>query len=373
MSCRLLYLIGELRSGGSERQLYLLLKSLDSRGFLPQVVVWNFSDNQRYAAPIRALGVPIHGFPAGLSTSNKLWHLRRLVLDLTPEVLHSYSFYLNLAAQCAAYGTRTIPIGSVRSDFVSDRKDSGVLIGHLSARWPRHQVCNSMTAMVLAGRTSDPFTPERLSVVRNGLDCNEIRWSPVSLGNRVSLLGIGSLVSVKRWDRLVAAAAELKKRKLDFVLRIVGDGPLRSALEAQARDLGLDDRVEFIGQRDDISGLLAESTFLAHTSDAEGCSNVIMEAMASGRPVVATDVGDASSLVEDGKTGFVVQRESFKKLVDCMALLIRDRNLCQRMGEAGRAKGLREFGLDRLVCETLAAYEAAGWRSSNGSPLSAHI
>jgi glycosyltransferase involved in cell wall biosynthesis len=337
------------------------------------VVVWNFSDNQRYAAPIRALGIPIHGFSAGLSTSNKLWHLRRLVLELTPKVLHSYSFYLNLAAQCAAYGTRTIPIGSVRSDFVSDRKDSGVLIGHLSARWPRHQVCNSMTAMALAGQTSDPFTPERLSVVRNGVDFKEIRWSPVSVGNRASLLGIGSLVSVKRWDRLVAAAAELKKRKLDFVLRIVGDGPLRSALEAQARDLGLDDRVEFIGQSDDIPRLLAESTFLAHTSDAEGCPNVIMEAMASGRPVVATDVGDASFLVEDGKTGFVVRRENIEKLVDCIALLIRDRDLCQRMGEAGRAKGLREFGLDRLVCETLAAYEAAGWRSSNGSPLSASV
>lgn len=369
MSCRLLYLIGELRSGGSERQLYLLLKSMDRARFHPHVVVWNFSDDQRYAPLIRALDVPIHGFPTAVSAVGKLRHMRRLVLELKPGVLHSYSFYLNLVAHCAAYGTRTIPIGSVRSDFVNDRKDSGMLIGNMSARWPRHQICNSLTAMVLARQTQDPFTPERLSVVRNGLDLNQIRWNPVSAERRVSILGIGSLLPVKRWDRLLAASAELKKKGFDFVLRIAGDGPLRNSLEAQARHLELEDCVEFTGQSDDIPGLLAESTFLAHTSDVEGCPNVIMEAMASGRPVVATDVGDVSFLVEDGKTGFVVSRENFEELVDCLALLICNRDLCQRMGEAGRAKGLREFGLDRLVGETLGAYEAAGWRSSTGSPM----
>ena len=139
---------------------------------------------------------------------------------------------------------------------------------------------------------------------------------------------------------------------------------LTESLEQQTRDLSLDHRVRFAGHTVDISGLLARSTFLAHTSDNEGCPNVIMEAMACGRAVVATDAGDIPSLVDDGKTGFVVPRGDDTALVDRLEKLIVERDLCKRMGEAGRAKAEREFGVDRLVSDTLAVYRAAGWKDA---------
>jgi glycosyltransferase involved in cell wall biosynthesis len=86
-----------------------------------------------------------------------------------------------------------------------------------------------------------------------------------------------------------------------------------------------------------------------------------MEAMACGRAVVATDAGDVPSLVEDGKTGFVVPRRDEATLLARMVTLITDYDLCQRMGEAGRAKAERQFGLDRFVSETLVAYRVMGW------------
>jgi glycosyltransferase involved in cell wall biosynthesis len=86
--------------------------------------------------------------------------------------------------------------------------------------------------------------------------------------------------------------------------------------------------------------------------------------MACGRAVVATDVGDTPSLVEDRKTGFVVPRGDDAALVERMATLIADRELCHRMGQAGRLKAKHEFGLDRLVSETLAAYRDAGWKDT---------
>jgi glycosyltransferase involved in cell wall biosynthesis len=78
--------------------------------------------------------------------------------------------------------------------------------------------------------------------------------------------------------------------------------------------------------------------------------------------VVATDVGDVSLLVEDGKTGFVVRRGDDEMLMTSIATLIADRHLCRRMGAAGRLKAEQEFGLDRLVAETLAVYRIAGWK-----------
>jgi glycosyltransferase involved in cell wall biosynthesis len=147
-------------------------------------------------------------------------------------------------------------------------------------------------------------------------------------------------------------------------VRIVGAGPLRESLQQQAQAFSVADCVEFMGHRDDIPDLLAHATFLVHTSDSEGCPNVVMEAMACGRAVVATGVGDTPSIVEHQKTGFVVPCGDDAALVERMAMLITDRELCRRMGEVGRLKAEREFGLDRLVSETLAAYRAAGWKDS---------
>jgi glycosyltransferase involved in cell wall biosynthesis len=176
------------------------------------------------------------------------------------------------------------------------------------------------------------------------------------------MLGVGSLLQIKRWDRVLTAACNLKKLGLDFVVEIAGSGPLLKPLEQQTLNLGLTDRVKFIGYNDDIARLLATSTFLVHTSEVEGCPNAIIEAMACGRPVVATDAGDAPSIIEDGKTGFVVRRGDDAMLVECMMKLMTDRELCVRMGKTARAKAEREFGLSCLVNETLSAYRAAGWK-----------
>jgi glycosyltransferase involved in cell wall biosynthesis len=285
-------------------------------------------------------------------------------MQLSPEVVHSYTFYTNFAAWWATRGTPTVVIGAVQSDFTWAKKEEGVCLGRVSARWPRSQIFNNLAAAQSAKRVRSLFVPKQIFVVRNGLDLQYFRRVPVSLTGPVCIVAIGSLFPVKRWDRLLVAASALKQSSFAFRIRIVGDGPIRASLQQQAQDLGVDDRVEFIGRSDDIPGLLGDATFLVHTSDSEGCPNVVMEAMACGRAVVATDVGDVPYLVEDGKTGFVVPRGDDTMLVSRLAALITDSDLCRRMGEAGRAKAEREFGVERLVAETLAAYRAAGWKDA---------
>jgi len=364
MGCRLLYLVGQLAPGGLERQLFYLLSAMDRERYQPAVAVWNFHESDAFVPKIEALGVPVYPISSDLSATAKLNLFRRMVGKLAPEVVHSYSFYTNFAACWSVRGTRGVALGSVRGDFTLDKRDSGPVLGRLSARWPRHQLSNSLAAAETARNSGNVFAPQRWFVVRNGLDLERFRVVRAAAGPRCHIVGVGSLVPLKRWDRLLRGAAELKRMGVDCLTHIAGEGPSRTMLEQQVRELGISDCAEIGGFTEDIPSLLARAAFLVHPSDSEGCPNVVMEAMACGRAVLATDAGDVPALVDEGETGFVVPRGDDSTLFARMVTLATDQELCRRMGSAGRAKAERDFGLDRLVSQTLAAYRATGWKDA---------
>src|SRR5262249_29765731 len=234
---------------------------MDRKHYRPAVVVWNPCEDDIYGPQIRALGIPLHAYPRKLSAVAKLENFRCLVRELKPEVVHSYRFYTNFAAYWAARGTQAIALGSIRSNFTLEKKAAGLWLGRLSSRWPRNQISNNVLAAETARRSRSFFVPKRVSVVRNGLDLELFRCFPLVTEERVCILGVGSLLPVKRWDRLLVAALEVKRRGLNCSIRIAGDGPLREWLEEQARYLGLADRIEFVGRAHDIPGLLAHARF----------------------------------------------------------------------------------------------------------------
>jgi glycosyltransferase involved in cell wall biosynthesis len=363
--CRILYLLGQLRPGGQERQLYYLLQAIDRGRYQPAIAVWNYGTrDDLYVEELERLGVPIYSCSDGASAQSELAELRRLVTRVRPEIIHSYCFYMNAVAWCTALGSQSIPIGSVRQDFVNERWQvpgvKGLIAGVLSARFPNFQIFNSSTAKSAAEESKTLFKPRRIYVVPNAVDVKRIECYPPP--ENAALLAIGRLEPEKRWDRLLTALGILSEHKVKFSIRLAGDGPLRKQLQLQATQLGLNGRIEFLGRRNDIPSLLKQSSFLVHTAEAEGCPNVILEAMAAGRAAVATDAGDVPRLIENGETGFIVRRGDDTALVNCVAKLISNPDLSFRMGQAARIKAEREFGLDRLVSNTLAAYRAAGWQ-----------
>jgi glycosyltransferase involved in cell wall biosynthesis len=208
------------------------------------------------------------------------------------------------------------------------------------------------------------FVPPQIFVVRNGLDVKQYAGLYKPVPDEAIILGVGSLFPVKRWDRLLMAAAELKKNGVKFRVQIAGDGPLRRVLQQQTEEFGITHCVEFLGHRQDIPSLISHARFLVHTADTEGFPNVIMEAMACGRPVVAMDAGDIPFLVDAGKTGFVVRQGDHMRLVQRILELLHNYSLCVRMGTAAREKAYREFGIERLTKETLEVYRKAGWKDS---------
>jgi glycosyltransferase involved in cell wall biosynthesis len=232
-------------------------------------------------------------------------------------------------------------------------------------RWPRAQIFNNFASAQAAQKSISPFAPHQVFVVRNGVDLEHFKRTPLPTGCPPKIIGIGSLTRVKRWDRLLNAAFKIKQMKFQFRIQIVGDGPVRAALEQQANELNINDCVELMGQRNDIPVLLSDALLLAHTSESEGCPNVVMEAMACGRPVVATDAGDIPSLLDDGETGFIVGQDDIDALAQRIGALLQNSALCETMSEAARRMAEKEFGLDRLVRETLTAYRNAGWSDEN--------
>lgn len=364
--CRLLYLVGQLGLGGLERQLYYLLANLDHARYQPAVVVWNLNLSDKYYREIGAIKVPIYGFPAEWSPLSKLRAFRALARHIAPEVIHSYGYPTNFAAYYAARGTRALAIGSLRGAFDRAKREGGMIRGALNARWPFYHISNSVESAEAARRYPGVFAPRQVFVVRNSLDLNRFSCSNETPELRNYVAAVGSLLPVKRWDRLLRVVQKVKSVEAgDVHFRIAGDGPLRPALQKLAGDLGISRAVEFQGAIDDVPAFLCQANFLVHTSESEGCPNVVMEAMACGLPVVAMDAGDIPFLVEDGRTGFVVHRGDETRFAECVLQLLSDYELCCRMGLAARAKAEGEFGLERLVLETLAAYKAAGWEDAS--------
>jgi len=355
--------VGQLSLGGAERQLYYLLAALDHARYRPALVAWNYNPGEKYYRDITALKLPIYGFPAEWSPIAKLQAFRALAHRVTPEVIHSYGFHTNFASYYAARGTTAVPIGSLRSDFATIKKVGGIVRGALNARWPDHHIANSVVCVEDARRTHSLFMPKHFSVVRNGLELNYFRGSDISLSARTYVASVGSLLPVKRWDRLLRAVQKVRAHlAADVQFQIAGDGPLRGTLEKLAGDLGVADIVRFVGATQDIPSFLSGARFLIHTSESEGCPNVVMEAMAAGRAVVATDAGDVPYLVEEGKTGFVIPRGDEEVLANRIAVLLNNGALCEQMGALALTKAKQDFQLEALVRGTLTAYREAGWK-----------
>jgi glycosyltransferase involved in cell wall biosynthesis len=211
-----------------------------------------------------------------------------------------------------------------------------------------------------------------IQLVENGVDLSLFhgRKKVQSAEGRCRFVFMGRLVDWKRVDLLLEACALLRGR--GFTLDVLGDGPLRAALEAQAKALDLSERVTFHGMlpQEHCSALLGESDALVLPSLRECGGAVVLEAMACGLPVVATDWGGPADYL-DADTGILVQPTSHAEFVaglaSAMRRLIEAPELRTQLGAAGRRRVEREFDWERKIDRILEIYAAAVQRASNSA------
>jgi glycosyltransferase involved in cell wall biosynthesis len=187
-------------------------------------------------------------------------------------------------------------------------------------------------------------------LIPHGVDLERFTPTPPPNGEVLSLLAVGRLVPKKGFPVLIEAASRLLA---PFCLRIVGDGPDREALERQIAAAGLEDRVRLVGPRthDDLPAEYASADIVVvpsvmdATGDRDGLPNVVLEAMSSGRPVIASDVGAVSSAVVDRRTGVLVPPGDAGALAGALEYLVDQPECRERLGREARARVERDFEL----------------------------
>lgn len=358
-SIRIAFIAGTLGQGGAERQLYYIVSALQDAG--ASVHVLCLTAGEFWEARLRSRGVPVTWVGRHPSRARRLLDILAVLLRCAPDLVQSHHFYTNLYASLAARALARCDLGAVRSDVVSEIHDSGRVLGPLSLRLPRLVVANSRLGIANAVRHGVPA--HRVHLLANVVDERHFRPPPASdrPEGRATLLAIGRLGPEKRLDRflrVVAAARPVYPGRLRAL--IVGDGPERLALERQARALDLlPGVVEFRGPAADTAPLYRESDVLVLASAYEGTPNVVLEAMASGLPVVATEVGGVADLVDDGQTGFLAAPDDESALCRAVLRLLSCRDLRLAMGARGRERVVDRHSLDRLPRRLAGLYEAA--------------
>lgn len=358
----ILYLIGNCGHGGAEAQIAMQASQVSALGH--RVIV---------AAPgqgwlheeLGRRGIVAHSLRERTGKlAPALWaqEAAHLVRDNAADVIQSYLFQMNVAGALAGRMTGRPVVASVRGrayDFDHRRRLWAYRMMSRAGVTFTTPSLDLRDALVGAGG----LRPDRVIAIQNGVDLQTLDRafadpdaSGLPAGFRVAT--VGRLDPVKGLDRFLEAAALAAPQAPDMRFVIVGDGPLRPDLEAQARQLGVADRVAFPGYCDNVAARLPCFDVFVLPSISEGMSNALLEAMAAARAIVATDIGANAEVVQAGHSALLVPPGDASALAGAIVQLYRDRALATSLGRAARARVSDHFSLARSAALYVDLYHA---------------
>lgn len=365
-------LIGQLGLGGAERQLYYLLNYGNRELFDYHVMVLNSRKPYDYNQAICSLGVQVWQLPEScLGILRRTYYLYRLLRQIRPRIIHSWSFYANpYAALTGFLAGVQIRLGSLRNEPFSPF----TLELHPFYRWLAYRSVSELVVntKLAADQLEEMGYPiEQVSLIYNGVELPDL--SSPSSGSTVDLSAygigpehrvvatVGNLRGNKNQEMFIEAMARVLPQFRDVRCLVVGrpmpDEPsMYDQLENRVHQLGLSDKIHLTGIHEDVPQLMRRFAIFCLTSCSEGMPNVVLEAMAAACPVVATRVGDVPEVIKDGENGFLVDSEDAEGLAQVVARLLRDAELAERVGAAGRATVEQRFSCQRMAQEIEQVY-----------------
>jgi glycosyltransferase involved in cell wall biosynthesis len=381
-SLRVLHLIGQLGRGGCELQLTGMVEQLAAQGLRAQHTILCFWDDAdpEIRQRLASAGIEVvfmhkgRGIDAGFS--KRLAGFLRANVDRF-DVMHAWLMSAGLWGRLALRKLgkrRPATVVSYRS-AEPHHWPGGAMLDRFLARYCELYICNSQAVQDVWAqrlRLDKAFLP----VIANGVDAarfDPAQYDRFSVRQRlrvpadaVVITQVGTFKPAKNWPLFLEIAADICRREPSAIFLAVGHGPLFDDVQVMLeRYEDVADRIRFLGQREDIPELLAASDIVLSTSDVEGMPNAILEAMAAGKPVVATKISGSEELVRPGQTGTFFSVGDVAGATQALLELIEDVDLRIRYSEAARKIACDVYSFSSMAEAHCRAYEQAFARRKN--------
>lgn len=373
MKPNVLFIIDSFEQGGSERQAMQLLRQLHASGRC-RVHLACLQNRGPLRAEADQLGIgEIHEYALNsfydLNFVSQLRRLIHFIKEKEIDVVHTHCFYTNIFGMTGAF------LAGVRGRLASKGETDGFRTPmqkraeRVSFLLSHRVIANCLVVQNQLIR--EGVSPSKITQHYNGLDMNRMKvCSGLTREKVLAAFGLPQeparrLVSivanlrnpVKDHPMFLRAAARVCAAVPDAGFVIAGEGELMKHLRALANQLGIQDDVFFIGRCDSVADLLFASDIGVLSSKAEGFANAILEYMAAGLPVVATDVGGAREAISEGETGYVVASGDDEKMAERIIELLNEPERARAMGQRGRLIVAKKFSCDRHLQNTLELYD----------------
>ena len=283
--------------------------------------------------------------------------VRRLAKILeTADLFHTHEFSMTWYGRRAALAAGSAHVGTIHGkNFV------GGIKRRLAAGWtlqPRPHAALTAVSKDLASHIAEHTIPrlKSLDVVRNGVSLPEGIEVRPRRDSSLRLVSVGNLYPVKNHGLTIDAVAALVAKGIDARVTILGRGDEQPMLEEKTRQLGVADRIELAGYREDVSRFLSGADVFVSSSLSEGLPLSFLEAMGHGLPIVASNVGGVAEIIEDGRQGLLFPTNDLNLLVARIESLARDENLRLRLAEEALRAARESWSVDAMLDAYLELY-----------------
>lgn len=352
---RVVHFIDTLRRGGAERVALLLASGMLDRGWEPLVISVRADDEYpEYPQVARSFLVPTDARRGALALPTVARNLRRELARQRPDVVEIHSPFAEFAFAASLFRAPVVRVLHGHVD-VSWEHDAGGLRRTLlpkAQRWlARRTIGHIAISSWIADAARDRLglRGSRLVVVPNGVELLRFNFVQRDVSSAPVVAVLGRLVDPKRPQLALRAFQQLVKAWPGATLWFIGDGPLRPGLEREAGDRGLASSVNFLGLRSDVPQLLSRAHLLWHFCKVEGLGLAVLEAMATGLPVVASDGPGCRESIENGVTGWLVPAEDIEQVGVVSGQILRDQGLYRRLALEGRRRVETHFSHAGMV------------------------
>jgi glycosyltransferase involved in cell wall biosynthesis len=376
---RVLRVIARLNVGGPALHVTYLARGLAERGYETTLVAGDVGRGEESMAFVaERAGVEVVRL-AGLSRALSpirdalaAWRLARIIRKARPHIVHTHTAKAGAVGRVGALlsGRRPLIVHTFHGHVLRGYFGHGGTLLFRAIETTLARISDRLVAVSPEVRDElvrlRVASARKFSVIRLGIELEpRVRFAgdPTEVRRRHGIPAekfvvgwFGRMTAVKRTEDLLTTLTGLRERGIDALLLLVGDGDDRPLLEQRAHDLGIAKSCLFLGYQEDVAPWYAVCDAVMLSSANEGTPVTIIEALAAGRPVVATRVGGVPDVVDEGETGFLVRTADTHAMAERLEILARDPVRRAEMGRLGRERVLRRYGVDRLVDDVDALY-----------------